>query len=114
MADSVICEERNSLEALYPCLNCHSMHDLLALMVLILSNVNGTYGDVPALEAGAAQFRNVGDLEFARLLIAGAPSALVENLDLITQGADFACLKCYGDTELKGMILNQWCVYNGT
>ncbi len=109
---AVNCQERDSLESLYPCLNCHSMHDLLALMALILSNANGTFGNVPALEAGASKFRNIGDLEFARELIAAAPSALTEHLDFVTLGSDFACLKCYGDSELKAIILNQWCEYN--
>ena len=108
------CQDRDQLEAEIPCLNCLSMHELLTLMLVILANTNGTDGDVPALEAGAAKFRNIGDLEFARGLISSLPGAMTDGLDPTDLGGDYPCLKCYGDQELKAMILNQWCVYWGT
>jgi len=107
----VDCQNPDTLESLAPCLNCLSMHELLAVLVVIFSNQNGTDGDVPALEAGAAKFRNMGDLQLTRELIAALPDS---GLDFTDLGDDYKCLKCYGDTELKALFLNQWCVYWGT
>ena len=107
----VDCQDPDTLEAVAPCLNCLSMNELLAVLVVIFSNQNGTDGDVPALEAGASKFRNMGDLQMTRELIAALPSSFLSGLDFTDLGEDYACLKCYGATELKALFLNQWCTY---
>ena len=110
----VDCTNPDTLESLAPCLNCNSMHELLAILVVIFSNQNGTDGDIPALEAGASKFRNMGDLQLTRELIAALPTGWRDGLDFANLGDDYNCLKCYGDAELKAMLLNQWCVYWAT
>lgn len=108
---AVNCQDPDTLESVAPCLNCLSMHELLAVLLVIFSTVNNTDGDVPALEAGAAKFRNMGDLQMMRELIAALPVEFRAGLDFTDLGGDYPCLKCYGDEKLKEMFLNQWCVY---
>ena len=111
---AVDCQEPDSLESVAPCLNCYSMNELLAILVVIFANANGTDGDVTALEAGASKFRNMGDLQLTRELIAALPAQFRAGLDFTDLGDDYNCMKCYGATELKALFLNQWCVYWGT
>lgn len=75
---------------------------------------NGTDGDVTSLQASAAKFRNMGDLQLTRELIAALPAGWRTDLDFAAMTGDYNCLKCYGDAELKAILLNQWCVYWGT
>ncbi len=110
----VDCQEPDTLEAVAPCLNCNSMHELLVILVMMFSIQNNTDGEIALLEAASAKFRNMGDLQLTRELIAAMPDAWRAGLDFADLGGDYACLKCKGDAELKAMLLNQWCVYWAT
>src|SRR5262245_21691312 len=107
----VDCQDPDTLEAVQPCLNCYSMNELLAILVVMFSIENGTTGDVAALEAGAARFRNLGDLQLTREFMAALPDSFRAGLGFADLGDDFNCIKCYGAEKLKEMFLNQWCIY---
>lgn len=109
---AVNCQNPDTLESLAPCLNCLSMGELLAVLVIMFANQNSI--DPSVVAAGAAKFRNIGDLQFMRELISAMPTSWRSGMDFTDLGADFSNLTTYGEQELKAILLNQWCVYWNT
>lgn len=108
------CSDPNDVLNEVPCLNCLSIHQLWIVLAGLFANANGEAGDLDAVKVAAAKYRNLGEKQFLIGLAASLPASFWDGISADNVAQDFGCMNCWGDAEIKAVLLEQWCSYWAT